>query len=346
MPWAVAAAVVGGVASNAAAGKAAKAQGKAADQATELQREQYNQTREDNLPWMQRGNAAGTRLNTLLGLSTGATTLADGKKPLTAEEIRLELRDQYLRGGGPGVTGQNPTGSGWTPEGGANLGGSMNDTYTGQNTMATNSQAGAGGYNDADLEAAVQARMATQNAELAAAQGAGSDDPQYGMLTRQFTGADLENEPGYKFGLQQGTESLNNSLASRGGIYSGAAGKALQRFGQDYAGSKFGEAWNRDASEKNRLFNMFSGVAGTGQTANNQVQSAGQVFAGNAGNNIMGAANARGSSYIAGSNALQSAVNGGVAAWNNKQPAVQPMVYDGGYSVGQGAAYGGNRAGM
>jgi hypothetical protein len=53
----------------------------------------------------------------------------------------------------------------------------------------------------------------------------------YGMLTRQFTGENLQSDPGYQFGLNQGTTALQHSAAARGGLYSGATMKALERYG-------------------------------------------------------------------------------------------------------------------
>lgn len=61
----VGAAVVGGVASSRAASKGAKAQTQAANQANETERYIFEQTREDQLPWQQAGNAG---LDSLMGL--------------------------------------------------------------------------------------------------------------------------------------------------------------------------------------------------------------------------------------------------------------------------------------
>lgn len=61
----VGSAVVGGVVSSAAASKAAKAQTGAANSANATELQIYNQTREDQLPWQDAGNAG---LNSLMGL--------------------------------------------------------------------------------------------------------------------------------------------------------------------------------------------------------------------------------------------------------------------------------------
>ena len=66
MTWWVAGAatVVSGVMGSNAAKSAANTQAAAADRATQLQREQYTQTREDQMPWMQAGQRALGKLET------------------------------------------------------------------------------------------------------------------------------------------------------------------------------------------------------------------------------------------------------------------------------------------
>lgn len=148
-----------------------------------------------------------------------------------------------------------------------------------------------------------------------------SGDPQFGSLMQQFTGKDLEKEPGYIFGLNQGVQARDRSASASGSLYSGAQMKALNRFGQDYGGTKFNEAYNRDRLSKNDIFNMLSGVAGTGQTAVNQIGQAGQNMANQISGNMIGAGNARAASGIAQGNAWQNALNQGISAWGRRSTA-------------------------
>lgn len=148
----------------------------------------------------------------------------------------------------------------------------------------------------------------------------------FGDLTKTFTGADLQNDPGYQFRLQQGTDNLENSRAASGGLFSGAAGKALTEYGQGFASQEFGDAYNRFNNDQSNLFNRLSGLSGTGQTANQQVAAAGQNYANQAGQNMIGAGNARASGYLAQGNLIGGAFNKGIAAWQ-RQPTQQP--YDG-----------------
>jgi hypothetical protein len=170
----------------------------------------------------------------------------------------------------------------------------------------------------------------------------------YGSLTNRFTGADLATDPGYQFGLQQGQRGLDNSASAHGGYYSGAQLKAASRYNNDYAGTKFNDAYNRYNTDQSNLFNRYSGIAGSGQQAVTQIgqQGAnmaninGQIGINNAntvGNNLMDAANARSSSYLAQNNSLQNALNQGLSAWKrtqNKPPNVGSTSGGFGYDYG------------
>lgn len=60
-----------------------------------------------------------------------------------------------------------------------------------------------------------------------------------------FTGDNLSSDPGYQFALAEGQKALERSAASRGSAFGGAAAKAAVRYGTDYAGTKFNEAFGR-----------------------------------------------------------------------------------------------------
>lgn len=109
----------------------------------------------------------------------------------------------------------------------------------------------------------------------------------------------ITSDPGYQFGLSQGTKALDTSAAARGSLYSGAQGKALQQYGQDYASTKLNDSFNR-----------YGALAGTGQVANASNANAGQAYSTTAGNNITGAGNARASGYVGTANALAGGING------------------------------------
>lgn len=132
-----------------------------------------------------------------------------------------------------------------------------------------------------------------------------------GNLSKGFTPNDLANEPGYQFELNQGMQGLDRSAASRGRLYSGAQMKAADTYANNFAGTKYNEAYNRWLTGNNEL----AGVAGVGQTATNVTDQAAQQYGQQYGNNVTGAGNAAASGYLARGNALTTALNSGTASY-------------------------------
>jgi hypothetical protein len=105
-------------------------------------------------------------------------------------------------------------------------------------------------------------------------------------------------DPSYKFRLGEGMKALERSAAARGGLISGGALKAAQRYGQDVASTEFGNAYNR-----------LAGLAGVGQTATGAMSSAAGQFGQNQSAGLANAAQARASGYVGGANALTGGLN-------------------------------------
>jgi hypothetical protein len=110
---------------------------------------------------------------------------------------------------------------------------------------------------------------------------------------------DVLGEPGYQFGLQQGRDVLEGSAAAGGGLYSGNTLKALTRYGNDYATTKYGDAWNRINTTAGNRWNRLASLAGIGQTANQQSAQAGMNYANALGQIGMSNANAQGAAGMA-----------------------------------------------
>jgi hypothetical protein len=105
-------------------------------------------------------------------------------------------------------------------------------------------------------------------------------------------------DPSYKFRFGEGMKALDRQAAARGGLISGGALKAAQRYGQDVASTEFGNAYNR-----------LAGLAGIGQTATGATSNAAGNYGANAANTMMTGANARASGYVGGANALTGGLN-------------------------------------
>lgn len=108
----------------------------------------------------------------------------------------------------------------------------------------------------------------------------------------------ITSDPGYQFQFNEGTKALNNGAAARGMTYSGAQGKALQRYGNDYGSTKLDQSLNR-----------LTTVAGLGQVGSNSNNAATQQFANNQSDNALNMGNARGSAYIGGANIAGNALS-------------------------------------
>lgn len=158
----------------------------------------------------------------------------------------------------------------------------------------------------------------------------------YGAGMKPFTGADLPTEPGYQFRLSEGINALNKTAAARGGMMSGAALKEAARYGQDYASNEYNNAFNRYYTQRNQMLNPLQSLLGQAQTSAGNVGAAGQNYATQAGQNMMGAANARASGYVGGANALNQALGGAYRNYQALPSSSDPYAYGAGNYYGQG----------
>lgn len=111
---------------------------------------------------------------------------------------------------------------------------------------------------------------------------------QGGELVRGFTQADYQADPGYAFRLSEGQKALDRSAAARGGLISGSALKAAQRYGQDMASQEFGNAYNRFRDTQGLRRNALAGVTGFAPTAAGAMNASGQNYASGAGSLMVG----------------------------------------------------------
>lgn len=128
-------------------------------------------------------------------------------------------------------------------------------------------------------------------------------------FNRDFTLADFTRDPGYEFRMQQGQQALDRSAAARGGALGGAAIKAAQRYGQDFASNEYQNAYNRFNNDRTQRFNRLASLAGIGQTATRDVAQQGTQVASNIAGNMIGAGNSQAANYVATGNAVSGAAN-------------------------------------
>ncbi len=124
-----------------------------------------------------------------------------------------------------------------------------------------------------------------------------------------FGMAQFQQDPGYGFRLSEGQKALDRQAAARGGLISGGALKAAQRYGQEMGSQEYTNAFNRYQTERQARLGPLQSLAGVGQTAVNQLGVAGQNYATGAGEAIGAGAQARASGYMGGASALAGGLN-------------------------------------
>jgi hypothetical protein len=136
----------------------------------------------------------------------------------------------------------------------------------------------------------------------------------------------FQQDPGYAFRLKEGQQALDRQAAARGGLISGGALKAAQRYGQEMGSQEYTNAFNRYQAERQARLGPLQSLTGMGQTTAQQIGAAGSNMAGNVGNAIGSAAAARASGYVGGANALTSGL-GTYLNYSQGQNMVNAMRY-------------------
>jgi hypothetical protein len=144
-------------------------------------------------------------------------------------------------------------------------------------------------------------------------------DAGYGKYAGDFTMQDFTTDPGYAFRLAEGNKALDRTAAARGGLLSGGAMKAAQRYGQEMGSQEYMSAFNRYQTNRANQLNPLQSLMGAGQTGANTLTTAAGQLGSNLAENALGAGNARASGYIGQANALSSALSSGISGIQNQQ---------------------------
>ena len=283
-------------------------------------------------------NPVGTVSNTVSNVvSNPAGAIGDfwntgGRDAATAAALLYGGNALYNAYGGAGAAGAGAAGAGAA---GAGAGAAGASSYLMPAAILGSSLLGAGAARGAG---SAQADAATRAAELqlqqfreqallqepfrqAGVRALPQLEAQRNMMPGAFTGkVDLGQDPGYAFRLSEGQKALDRSAAARGGLISGGALKAAQRFGQDLGSQEYQNAYNRALTGYNANvareatgYNRLAALAGIGQTATGQIGTAGQNMASNVGNLMTSGAAANAAGQVGGINAL----TGGLSTYLN-----------------------------
>lgn len=122
--------------------------------------------------------------------------------------------------------------------------------------------------------------------------------------TYQNTLANLVNDPGYQFRLQQGRQTLENSAAARGNLLSGATLKDLTGYAQGMASQEGQAAYARDFNAFNNTQNQLANLMQQGFNASGQIVGSGQQGTNNLANLALMGGQSQGNMYMGRANAL------------------------------------------
>ena len=282
--------VVSGLSGSKASKNAANAQSQAAGASIAAQQAQYDQARADTAPYRASGVASSNLLDEYLGTGSGtggtpATVATNSFNPLSF--------DQW--------SAQNNTGQIYKENSG-NSG--IAELIYNRNKLKNNQ----------DYQQYLNTNPAREGTNGTQSTQATHDPNIYGSLLKPFSYNDLSNDVvynnGLQFGLDQGTQAIDNRARAAGGYDSGATLKELMRYGNDYGTTKAQGAYERNNQQKGQLYDMLNGVANRGVSAVGTVTGAGTTKANNISNSLEGAGNARSAGIIGSNNAFQSALTG------------------------------------
>jgi hypothetical protein len=153
-----------------------------------------------------------------------------------------------------------------------------------------------------------------------------------------FSMQTFQQDPGYGFRLKEGQQALDRSAAARGGLISGGALKAAQRYGQEMGSQEYTNAFNRYQTERAARLQPLQSLTGFGQTTANTLGTAGSNMAGNIGNAYMQQGVNQGNALLAGSQARASSYGDIAKLYGQTNPNFGSL-FGGGGGGGGAAGY-------
>jgi len=297
----LAAGIVGGGLSYLGATEAADAASGSMDAATQLQRDIYEQSYEDLDPYMTAGEAGMEGYMTRLGYEyqqVGPDNIWETDENLAiAEQTLKEIRGDADQKAWLDIYAQE-----WGYDSGDEITAEIfaENIFHGGDLAGWEERWGMGDWQDSMI------------------QGQYGYEPQMewvipeGETIGQFGLEDLVLDPGYQFTLNEGTRAQGFGSSASGMTLSGAALKDQQRYTQDYATTKFDEAFDRNQLELQNLYN-----AGTlGQASAVGAAQTGAQFGTTMAGLQTDQAMIAGASAAAPYNAINTGINTGLAGYN------------------------------
>ena len=282
-----------------AASSAASSSAAASKYATDLQKYMYDQSRQDQMPWLSTGSNALSMLSGLMGLPNQYAQYYG----MSDQQLRDALLSQYTGQGKTTTNGTTNNQYSGTPLQGWGNNPILNKTKGLNNVSGSNT----GTSSNTIDETGLAAQIAKIKAGLS---GYDPNSPNNGSLMRNFGLSDFQTDPGYQWRMDQGMNQLQGRAAAGGGLRSGNTLKALMDYGQGQASQEYGNAYNRFNTNQTNQYNRLSNLAGLGQTASNALSNTGANYANNAGSLALNNSAIQGNALMTGANARSSAYNG------------------------------------
>lgn len=149
----------------------------------------------------------------------------------------------------------------------------------------------------------------------------GTGTGEAGYLSKPFTMADYQADPGYDFRVKEGMKALDRVNAAKGKYFSGQAIKGLTDYNQESASQEYQNAYDRYRSNQSDFYSRLTGIADRGMNAAGgiansgaqtqaQLNNAGQNKVNQVNDNIIGAGNARAAGTIGQGQAWVTGLNG------------------------------------
>jgi len=217
----------------------------------------------------------------------------------------------------------------------AAIGSTVGGLVTGNNTSnaitnAQNIQNAAAGTSQSTLKDIYNQQLGfTKPYQDVGVQGANALSSNLPYFQHQFDVNDLTTNlaPNYQFQLGQGQMANQRAANVGGGALSGNTLTGLNRYTQDYAGNAYQQAFNNYNTQRTGIYNTLSGIAGLGNTANQQAIGAGNTYGTNTTNLATGLAAAQAGATVAQSqnqsNTLNNIINNAalLLGQNNTAPS-------------------------
>lgn len=290
-----------------------------------LAREIYGNNQQVLAPFTERGNAAGEQINALLGLSPQQQQPVQQQvQPNALSQFAGQTTPQ------PAFTAQptQPIPQGPIPNGGVGAPYGLGDfaLIDGVNIGFTNDDLSFRG-SDQGIYSGVRPIAPTQEQLSAVEQNAFASIPQFaggnpfpaaqsvptpqpnvvqptteaeilasGQTPQESAFDTFRNSTGYQFRLGEGLDAVRSAYAGIGGLQSGAAQRAINEYGQNFASNEFGNYMNALSGQQAVGAGTASSLAGVGQNFagtvinSNNLNSANQMNAqlSSGGNNALG----------------------------------------------------------